>query len=275
MEMREAGIIRDPRNESLTVARQAFAEQTAVDPAADAGNQKLFKRSRESASARSDPQTTNVSKVHSAISGNRMPLDGWALRGIAGVLLAAGIGAAIVAWSRSSGDAARTTPSQPAPLAQTASTAAVSPEMMPLLQSMARDLTSAGKEIELLKTGRETMVRENAKLNEQLRAGQEELTRTVGQLSEQLKATQEQLLRDNANAAEQTRRIQDQLARVISEASEQNTRLRTVAAPPRPAAPATRKPVLVPTALTPQAPGQPKPEKPRLSSTSRPLAPAR
>lgn len=271
-EIHEAHIVRDA-NESTGIVRQARAEQIPVASPADSGNQQLSKLSHETASPRSDPQTASINTFRPAVSGNRISLGRWALRGFAGILLAAGIGAAAIIWLGSTGDAAKTAHSQPAALAQAAPTAAVSAELTPLLQSMARDLASVGKEIEQLKAGRELMARDNAKLSEQFRASQEQLTPAVAQLSEQLRASQEQVARDNANVAGQIRGMQEQLTSVISRASEQNAPPRIAAAPPRPAAPAVRKPV--PTLSSAQAASQPKAEKPKLSSTSRPPAPAR
>jgi len=213
-------------------------------------------------------------KIHEArpaVSGTGISLGRWLLRGFAGTLLAAGIGVAAIIWLGSPGDATKTSPPQPAPLAPTA--AALPPELTSLLQSMARDLASMGKEIEQLKAGRELMGRDNANLSEQLRANQEQLTRGVARLSEQLKTSQEQMLLDNANVAEQIKAIQDQLARVISKASKQNAPPRIAAAPSPPTAAVARKPV--PALSSPQATAQPKAEKPKLSSTSRPPAPAR
>jgi Skp family chaperone for outer membrane proteins len=208
-------------------------------------------------------------------SGNRISSGGWTLRGLAVILLAAGIGTAAVIWLVSSGDAAKTAPSQSEALAQTAPSAAVSPELTPLLQSMVRDLVSAGKEIEKLKASREQMSRDNANLSEQLKASQEQLSRVVVRLSEQLKTGQEQAARDNATVAEQIKGIQDQLARVIS----QQKTLPKIAAtsprlPPRPArpeGPAALKPV--PTVSSAPASAKPKAERPKLSSA--PPAPAR
>jgi len=215
-----------------------------------------------------------IQEVRPAVSGTGISLGRWLLRGFAGILLAAGIGAAAINWLASPGDATKTSPPQPAPLAPTAPTAAaLPPELTPLLQSMARDLASMGKEIEQLKVGRELMGRDNANLSEQLRANQEQLTRGVARLSEQLKTSQEQMLLDNANVAEQIKAIQDQLARVISKASKQNAPPRIAAAPSPPTAAVARKPV--PALSSPQATAQPKAEKPKLSSTSRPPAPAR
>src|SRR6266403_1260171 len=123
-----------------------------------------------------------IQEVRPAVSGTGISLGRWVLRGFAGILLAAGIGVAAIIWLGSPGDATKTSPPQPAPTA-----AALPPELTPLLQSMARDLASMGKEIEQLKAGRELMGRDNANLSEQLRANQEQLTRGVARLSEQLK----------------------------------------------------------------------------------------
>jgi len=258
----DADIARDTESEKLGIARQALADQISVAPQGDARNQQLSKVSHETASSRSDPYTTSINMSRTADSGNRISLGGWRLRGFAVILLAAGIGAAAVISLGSSGDAAKTAPSQPAALAQTAPTTTVSPELMPLLQSMARDLTSVGKEIE------------------QLKASQEQLTRGAARLSEQLKASQERVARDNANVAEQIKTIQDQLARINAQASEQNAPPEIATAPiqptlprPRPTVLAARKPV--PTLSSPLATAKPKAEKPKLSSASRPPAPVR
>ncbi|MGZ3351461.1 MAG: hypothetical protein ACXU89_21240 [Xanthobacteraceae bacterium] len=108
--------------------------------------------------------------------------------------------------------AAKTASPRPAPLAQTAAedvaptAAALSPEVTQLLQSMARDLATAGQGIE------------------------------------QLKASQEQLTRDNASIAEQLKASQEQMARVIAKVSEQNLQPKISAPPPRLAAAPARKP---------------------------------
>jgi hypothetical protein len=214
-----------------------------------------------------------IREARPAVSGTGISLGRWVLRGFAGILLAAGIGVAAIIWLGSPGDATKTSPPQPAPLAPIAPTAAALPPESPLLQSMARDLASMGKEIEQLKAGRELMGRDNANLSEQLRANQEQLTRGVARLSEQLKTSQEQMLLDNANVAEQIKAIQDQLARVISKASKQNAPPRIAAAPSPPTAAVARKPEAA--LSSPQATARPKAEKPKLSSTSRPPAPAR
>ena len=212
--LREVHVVRDARNEIPGIARQSLAEQFPGTPPAHAGNQLASRLSHEVPGPRVDPQTRSINAIRPAVSDNRVSPGGWALRGIAGILVAGGIGAGLATWLGSSGNAAKTAASQPAPLVQTApAAAALPPELTPLLQSMSRDLASMGKEIEQLKADRELMARDSAKLNEQFRASHEQPTRAVAQLSEQLKASQDQAARDNANVAEQIKGIQDQLVR--------------------------------------------------------------
>ena len=184
---------------------------------------------------------------HDAAPGSRRLFDRPAVRGLTGLLLAACIGVAAIAWQSSYGDAAKemiarwtpqrvatsspplenpglaaqpvqavaakTAPPQPALLAQTvpedvAPTAAPpSRELTQVLESMARDLATLGQEIERLKAG------------------------------------QEQMARDNANTAEQLKASREQMARVLARASEQNLRPKMSAPPPRPTATPTRRPV--------------------------------
>jgi hypothetical protein len=209
-----------------------------------------------------------------AVPGNRPSLGGRAARAFIGLTLAACIGVVAIAWqSPSYGDAARqiiarwapqlaptlsltlenpglpaqpsqaaTAPPQPAPLAQTApegaapTAAALSPELTPLLQSMARDLA------------------------------------TVGQKIEQLKASQEQMARDNANLAEQLKAGREEMA-IIAKVSEQNLRPKIPEPLPRPTPTATRKPVS--TLPSPRATAQPHAEKTQLSSAPRAPMPLR
>ncbi|MBR1279269.1 hypothetical protein [Bradyrhizobium sp. AUGA SZCCT0283] len=274
-----AHAVRDAKNEIPSLARQALAEQIPVVRPVAVGNQLASRLLHEAPGPRSDPQTSSANTFRSATSEGRIWLGGWALRGIAGILLAASIGAALISWLGSPGDAAKTALTdfpQPAPPAQAAPTAAAPPpELTPLLQSLARDLASMGKEIEQLKAGRDQMARDNANLSEQLKASQEQFARGVARIFEQLKASQEQAARDNANVAEQLRGIQQQLTSVMSRVSEPNAPPKTAAARPRPTppspqqvAPAARQsgPVL----STAQPTAQPKLEKPKPPSTSRP-----
>ncbi len=219
--------------------------------------------------------------------GHRPSFGRPALRGFIGLLLAACIGVAAIAWQSSYGDAtkqivarwapqlvltsspplenpglnaqptlpavqtaaAKAAPPQPAPLAQTApegvapAAAALSPESAQLLQSMVRDIASAGQEIEQLKAS-----------------------------IEQIRVNQEQMARDNSKAAEQFKASQEQMTRVIAKASEQSLRPQISAPSPRSAAVPTRKPV--PTLPSPQARAQPQAE-PQLSSAPRLPMPVR
>jgi hypothetical protein len=202
--------------------------------------------------ARAEEQLSKLEHKAARHPGNRPLFDRPAVRGLTGVLLAACVGVAAIALQSPYGDAAKqiiarwapqlvltsslplekrglpaqpspptvqaaaakTAPTQPVPLAQTApedaaaaTAAALSPELAQLLQTMARDLA------------------------------------TMGQVIEQLKTNQEQMARDNAKAAEQLKASQEQLARVIAKASEQSLRPKISAPPPRPTAIPTRKPV--------------------------------
>jgi hypothetical protein len=196
--------------------------------------------------ARAEEQLSKL-EYDAARKGNRRSFSGRAVRGFTGLALTACICVAAYVWqSPSYGVAARqiiarwgpqlvptssltleslsaqpnpptvqaaaanTAPPQPAPLAQpeiVAPTATLSPELMQLLQSMARDIA------------------------------------TVAQGIEQLKASQEQVARDNTKGVEQLKASQEQMARVIAKASEQNLRPKISSSPPRPTATPTRKPV--------------------------------
>ena len=181
---------------------------------------------------RAEEQLTKLEKDAARRAGprKRRLFDRPAVRGFTGLLLAACIGVAAIAWQSSYGDAAiiarwapqRVVTSSPPlenpGLAQTApedvapTAAALSPELTQLLQSMARDIA------------------------------------TLGQGIAQLKASQEQMARDNANAAEQIKARQEQMARVLAKASEvrtsqQSPRPQISAPPPRPIANPARQPV--------------------------------
>jgi gas vesicle protein len=234
--------------------------------------EQLSKLGQNAARPRSGP--VGMNRFRPAVSGDRPLLGGWALRGVTGFLLAACVGVAVITWWQSDyRNAAKAAPSQPAPLAQTAPPAALSPELTQLHQSIARDFAAVGQAIEQLKASQEQMARDNANVAEQLKASQEQTVRVIAQVSEQFKASQEQMARDNANVAEQLKASQEQLARVIAQLSEQKARPRISALPPGPTATPTRKPV--PTLSSPQATAQPKAEKPQLSSASPRPAPAR
>jgi hypothetical protein len=206
---------------------RAYEQITRADEQIARTEEQLSRLERDAARHPSDDPPTRRSNFRPAIPPNR-PRGGRAIRGFIGLLLAAFIGVAAIAWQSPYGDAvrpliarwapqlaatspavqavAKPAPLLPAPPVQTASqdaaptVAALPPELTQLLQTMARDLA------------------------------------TVGQQIDQLKAGQEQIARDNANVAEQLKTSQEQMARVIAKASEQNLRPKVVASPPRPTA---------------------------------------
>jgi hypothetical protein len=149
---------------------------------------------------------------------------------------------------------------QPAPPAQTtpqgvAPSAALSPESAQLLQSMARDLATAGQEIEQLKAS-----------IEQLKASQEQTSRDVAKVSE-------------ARASEQNLRPRISAAPPRSAAA---ASARKPMPPFRPSQVAAAPPL--PPAAAPSAPRQPEPQPqataqpqvgPELSSVPRPPMPVR
>jgi regulator of replication initiation timing len=68
---------------------------------------------------------------------------------------------------------------------------------------------------------------------EQLKTAQEQMVRDNAAVGQQLKATQEQMLRDNAAVAEQLKTTQQQIARLLGRDSEQQSRPKTSASSPR------------------------------------------
>ena len=212
--------------------------------------------------ARAEEQLSKLE--HDAVPGSRRLFDRPAVRGLTGLLLAACIGVAAIAWQSSYGDAAKeiiarwapqrvatSSPplenpglaAQPSPPAVEAAGANTAPSQPALLaQTVPEDVapTAAPPSPELTQV-LQSMARDLA---------------TLGQEIEQLKAGQEQMARDNANTAEQLKASREQMARVLAKASEQNLRPKMSA--PRPTAATTRKPV--PTLPLPQAIAQPQAE---------------
>jgi type IV secretory pathway VirB10-like protein len=122
-------------------------------------------------------------------------------------------------------DATKAAPPQPAALAQSAAddvapapaSAALSPDMTQLLQSMARDVAAMGQSIEQIKASQERMARDHVNAVDLLRASQEQMARVIAKTSE-------------AKTSE-------------ARTSEQNARPRASAPPSRPVAAPARKPV--------------------------------
>jgi hypothetical protein len=208
------------------------------------------------------------------VSRGRASLVRLALKGLIGLVLAACLGAAAIAWqshgdavkaifaSRASQsdltsslapknlDAEKTSPPavqatatraarpQPTFLAQMAPEGAAPTNAAPPseLQSMGRDLAAIEQKIEQLKIGQAQIIRDNAAF------------------AEQLKASQQQMARDSAAVAEQLKANEEQIAGLIARASEEKLRPKITAPPPRPIANRPRKPVPL---SKPQARAQP------------------
>ena len=214
--------------------------------------------------ARAEEQLSKLERKAARHPGNRPLFDRPVVRGLTGVLLAACIGVAAIAWQSSYGDSAKEMiarwvpqrvvtsslqlenlglPAQPSPpTVQAAAAQTAPPQPAPPAQTAPEDAapTAAALSPELTQL-LQSMARDLA---------------TLGQEIEQLKASQERMARDNANAAEQLKASQEQMTRLIAKASEQNLRPKTSAPPPRPIASPTRKPV--PKLPSPQARAQPR-----------------
>jgi outer membrane murein-binding lipoprotein Lpp len=177
-----------------------------------------------------------------AFPPRRSSLGRLALKGLIGLLVAAGIGAAAIV-SLSDGDAAKQVIAQwwEPQLSLISSLAAESPvpvQSSPVpavqeqLQSIARGLLAAVEdEMEQLKTS-----------------------------IEQLKTNQEQIVRDNAAVAEQLKATKEQSGRVIAKASEQQLQPKTPA-PPRSIATPKGKTVPKQASAQPPVPVQGRPKQ--------------
>jgi hypothetical protein len=215
-----------------------------------------------------------------AVPGRRSSRGRLALLGLIGLLLAACISVAALAWQSPYGDAAKLMfarwapqrvstsslplekqelPAQPSPPAVDVAANAALPQPAPLAQTTPQDVAPTAVPLSPeLAQWLQTMARDLANMEqgiEQLKSSQEQMVRDNAELAEQLKAAQAQMARDNEHAAEQLKASQEQMARLIAKASEQNLRPRTSAPPPRPIATPTRKPV--PKLSSPQARARP------------------
>ena len=214
--------------------------------------EQLSKLEHDAARHPSDHPQTRMNSFRPAVPGNRPLFDRPAVRGFTGLLLAACIGAAAIAWQSPYGDAAiiatwapqrvaTSSPplenpglaAQPSPPAVEAAGANTAPSQPALLaQTVPEDVAP-------------TATPPSPELTQVLQSMARDLA-TLGQEIEQLKAGQEQMARDNANTAEQLKASREQMARVLAKASEQNLRPKMSAPPPRPTATPTRRPVPAP-----------------------------
>jgi hypothetical protein len=238
--------------------------------------------------ARVDEQLSHLERDAARRRSHQPSRGGRALRGFTGLLLAAGIGLAAIAWQSPSGDAAKQIIARWAPQLVLTSSLPLEKPGVPAQWSPSNVQAAAAKAASpqpatLAQTGPEDVAPTAAALSPELAQLLQKMERdlaTVGQGIEQLKTNQEQMARDNAKAAEQLKASQEQMARVIAKiseaktsetktsetkaseakaseakASEQNLRPRISAPPPRPTVTPTRKPVH--TLPSPQARSQP------------------
>jgi hypothetical protein len=247
-------------NEQIALADEQIARTLLADDAA-----RIARTLADDAARHPTAAVNNVQ-----VPGDRPSFGRPAVRGFLGLLLAACIGVAAVAWQSSYGDAAKQIiaklapqlvqtsslplenpglPAQPTPPAVQASAAtAAPPQPAPLAQTAAEGVvpTAAALSPESAQS-LQSMAHDLAAVGQEI----ERLKASI----EQLKTNQEQITRDNAKAAEQFKASQEQMARDIAKASEQSLRPKISAPPPRPTAISTRKPV--PILPSPQARVQP------------------
>lgn len=192
----------------------------------------------------------------SAVSSRRPSRGGPALRGFAGLLLAACIvGAAFVSQS-SSGDATRLMIARwlppvlatSVPLERSEPRAPLSPVQAAVAEPAAPAASSPAA------AAPQDSASTTAPLSPELLQHLQTITQdiaNVGQKVEQLKAAQEQVASDNAKAIEELKASQEQTTRLIAKVSEQNARPKTPVPSPRPIATAPRRPTS--TQASPQA----------------------
>src|SRR5258705_9357369 len=205
---------------------QVFEQITRVDEEIARAEEQLSKRD-DAARHPSDPPQTRMNTFRPVIPGNRPSLGGWVVRGFAGLMLAACIGVAAIAWqSPSYGDAARQIIARWAPqlvptLSLTLENPGLPAQPNPSTIQAATAKTAPPQPAPLAQTAPEGVAPTAAALSPELTQLLQSMARdlaTLGQGIEQLKASQEQMARDNANAAEQLRASQEQMARVIAKA---------------------------------------------------------
>jgi hypothetical protein len=194
-----------------------------------------------------------LSKLDAA-SGNQGLFDRPAVRGLTGLLLAACIGVAAIAWQSSYGDVAkeiiaRWTPQRGVTSSPPLETLGLAAQPNPPAVQAALAKTAPPQPALLAQSVPEDVAPTAAALPPELRQLLQSMARdlaTLGQGIEQLKAGQEQMARDNANTAEQLKANREQMARVIAKASEPSLRPKMSAPPPRLAGVPSRKPVPTP-----------------------------
>src|ERR1700730_904770 len=252
----------DPRNVFAHVNEEIARayEQIAL------ADKQISNLAHDAARHPSDRQTRMTSVNNVQVAGGRSLFDRPAVRGFTGLLLAAWIRIAAIAWQSSNGDAAKEMiarwapqlvvtsspplenpglPQQPSPPTVQASAAKAAPPQ-PATQTPPEGIapTAAALSPESAQLLQST-ARDLANVEQDI----EQLKASIALLNanvEQLKTSQEQTSRDIAKASQ-------------VKASEQNLRPRISAPPPRPAASPARKPK--PLGQPPQATAQPAPAR--------------
>jgi hypothetical protein len=293
--------------------QQAYEQFGQADEQLARVDEQVSKLEQDAVPHPSDPQT-RINTFQPFVPGDRPLLGGQAVRAFIGLILAACIGVAAIAWqSPSYRDAARqiiaswapqlvpilslienpglpahpspatiqagtanTAPPEPAPLAQTAPEGVAAPAAAAALSpELTQLLQSTARD--LATVGQEI---------EQLKTSQEQMVRANAELAEQLRAAQAQMARGNAELAEKLKAAQAQMARGNAELAEQLKAAQAqMARPiakaseqnlrPKTSAPPAR-PIATPTRKLVPKPSSPQATaQPQAEPVSRPLTPLR
>lgn len=218
-----------------------------------------------------------------AVAGRSL-ISGSGRRRVAMVLLAAGVGVSIWWWM----SGARTAPAEPAlPAVGSGAAAALEPDAIEQLRSVARELVALRQMIDQLKADQERAMSANETLAWQVKQNQEQLATTstsvaelsrtrdqaargLNELAEQFRSIQAQISRESELTSERLKANEDQIRRTIALRAAPPPRVVPPAAPQQPASSVPPKPA--PASAPKNA--SPPPKKPQLSSATRP-APAR
>ena len=235
----------DPHDDAVAALKQAYEQIGRADKQLPRGDEQVSKLEQNAARHPSDQQE------RLAVPRRRSSRGKLALQGLIGLLFAACIGAAAIAW-QSYGDAAnemiarwapqsdltsslapkKLVPAQPSlPAVQASEPRVAHPQPGPpaqtALEGGATTAVPSPGQVQLL----QSMARDLAAMEqeieqlktsiEQLKASQEQMVRDNAAVAEQLKASQAQMARDNAAVAEQLKSGQEQMARDNAAIAEQ------------------------------------------------------
>jgi hypothetical protein len=238
----------NPHDVAVAALKEAYEQFGRADEQLARVDEQVSKLEQDAVPHPSDPQTP-INTFQPFVPGDRPLLGGQAVRAFIGLILAACIGVAAMAWqSPSYRDAARqiiaswtpqlvpilslienpglpahlspatfqagtanTAPPEPAPLAQTAPEGVAAPAAAAALSpELTQLLQSTARD--LATVGQEIG---------QLKTSQEQMVRANADLAEQLRAAQAQMARGNAELDEKLKAAQAQMARGNAELAEQ------------------------------------------------------